>query len=285
MRITRRRQRIADPLASRAAIRSVLDGFRRGLGMWAPTTESELVGLARAAERAERMPVRKEGRGRPPRWDRAQLAAALRSLRRELAGRRLSRVGARTFVDHYLSILAFPSDVASALESGTVNLFEAEQLARLTATRLGVRAAAARRRRTDVLAAHLDAGESGARLRTRVGDLLAQAASSEEAETLTAISIAEAAAKLEKELETVRRSQRHREPDVDLGPRARIPAPDPAHLFYEHLTGIAFVLDAIRPTDLNPEDLNRVLDRADALLLTLQQIRRRGRRGPRRVAV
>ena len=285
MRNTRRRKRITDPLASRAAIRGVLEGLRRRLGEWAPTAERELVGLVRAAERAERKPARLEGRGRPPRWDRVQLAATLRALRRELAGRRPSRVGARTFVDHYLSILAFPDDVAEALESGNVNLFEAEQLARLTATRLGVRTVAARRRRADVLAARLVASESGARLRTRIGDILAEVEDSEAAEHVNTTSIAEAAAKLEKQLDAIRRSQRRRERDVDLGPRAKIPAPDPAHLFYEHLTGIAFVLDAIRPTDLNPEDLNRVLDRADALLLTLQQIRRRGRRGSTRVAV
>jgi hypothetical protein len=202
-------------------------------------------------------------------------------LRRELAGRRTSRIGARTFADHYLSVLAFPYDVAEALESGSVNLFEAEQLARLTATRLGVRSATARRRRADVLATHLSAAESGARLRVRVSDILAKAANSEEAELVTSTSIAEAAAKLEKELDAIRRSQRRREPDADLGHRARIPAPDPAHLFYEHLTGIAFVLDAIRPTDLRSDDLHRVLDRADALLLSLQQIKRRGGRRTR----
>jgi hypothetical protein len=136
-----------------------------------------------------------------------------------------------------------------------------------------------------VLVAHLGAGESGARLRARVSDLLAKVEKREEAEPGSTTSIAEAAAELEKELDAIRRSQRRRERDVDLGPGPKIPAPDPAHVFYEHLTGIAFVLDAIRPTDLNPEDLNRVLDRADALLLTLQQIRRRGRRGSTRVAV
>lgn len=285
MRNTRRRRRTADPLASRVAIRGVLDGLRQRLGAWAPGAERELVGLVRSAERAERNPDRQEGRGRPPLWDREELAAALRALRRELAGRGLSRVGARTFVDHYLSILAFPDDVAEALESGTVNLFEAEQLARLTATRLGVRSAAARRRRADVLAAHLGASESGARLRTRIGDLLAKAASSEGAEPLTATSIAEAAARLEKELDAMRRSHRRVERDADLGPRARIPAPDAAQLFYEHLTGIAFALDEVRPVDLNPDDLTRVLDRADALLLALQQIRRGSGLGSPRVAV
>ncbi len=244
-------------------------------------TERELVGLVRSAERADRKPSGQKGRGRPPQWSRSELREALRLLRRELAGRRTSRIGARTFADHYLSVLAFPYDVAEALESGSVNLFEAEQLARLTATRLGVRSATARRRRADVLATHLSAAESGARLRVRVSDILAKAANSEEAELVTSTSIAEAAAKLEKELDAIRRSQRRREPDADLGHRARIPAPDPAHLFYEHLTGIAFVLDAIRPTDLRSDDLHRVLDRADALLLSLQQIKRRGGRRTR----
>ncbi len=279
---TRRRKRIADPLASRAAIRGVLDGMRRRLGAWAPTMERELVGLVRSAERADRKPTGQEGRGRPPQWSRAELREALRSLRRELAGRRTSRIGARTFADHYLSVLAFPDDVAEALESGSVNLFEAEQLARLTATKLGVRSATARRRRADVLATHLSAAESGARLWVRVSDIIAMAANSEETKKpVTSTSIAEAAAKLEKELDAIRRSQRRREPDVDLGHRARVPAPDPAHLFYEHLTGIAFVLDAIRPADLRSDDLHRVLDRADALLLSLQQIKRRGGRRAR----
>jgi hypothetical protein len=285
VRNTRRRNRITDPLASRAAIRGVLEGLRRRLGKWAPTAERELVGLARAAERAERKPARQEGRGRPPRWDPVQLATTLRALRRELAGRRPSRVGARTFVDHYLSILSFPSDVAEALESGSVNLFEGEQLARLSATRLGVRSATARRRRADVLAAHLGAAESGARLRARVGDLLAQAVDRVEEEPVVTESIAEVAVKLEKELDATRRSQRRRELDVDLGPGPEIPVPSPDHLFFEHLKGIAFVLGAIRPSDLKPDDLDRVLDRADALLLTLQQIKRKGRRGSTRVAV
>lgn len=259
----------------------MLDAVRRRLGAWAPETERELVGLVRSAERADRKPNGQEGRGRPPRWSRAELREALRSLRRELAGRRTPHIGARTFADHYLTVLAFPDDVAEALESGRVNLFEAEQLARLTATRLGVRSAAARRRRADVLRAHIGAAESGARLRARVGDVLAKPVRSEEAEPVSSTSIAEAAAKLEKELDAIRRSQRRREPDVDVGPRAKIPAPDPAHLFYEHLTGIAFVLDAIRPTDLRSDDLHRVLDRADALLLSLQQIKRRGGRRAR----
>jgi hypothetical protein len=104
-------------------------------------------------------------------------------------------------------------------------------------------------------------------------------------EPVSSISIAEAAANLEKELDAMRRSGRHGGTDPDLGPRARIPAPDPAHLFYEHLTGIAFVLDEVGPADLNPDDLARVLDRADALLLALQQIRRRSGRGSRRAAI
>lgn len=278
MRQTRRRRRAEDPLASRAVVRGVLDGVARRLGDWAPTGERELGSLLRAAERAERAPERREGRGRPPRWHRTELREAVRALRRELAARKLSRIGARTFVEHYLSILVFPDDVAEALESGAVNLFEAEQLARLSPARLGVRASLARRRRAEVLAAHLAAAESGARLRARVNALLGANVATDGAAAEIAPTLAEAAAKLETELEVMRRAQRRRDREADFDPAPAVPEARPDHLFYEHLRGIAFALESIGPGDLLPEDLARVLDQADHLLLSLQRARRRGRR-------
>lgn len=278
MRQTRRRKRAEDPLASRDGVRGVLDGVARRLGEWAPAGERELGSLLRAAERAERAPERQEGRGRPPRWEQVELREAVRALRRELAARRPSRIAPRTFVEHYLSILTFPDDVADALETGTVNLFEAEQLARLSAARLGLRAAAARRRRAEVLAAHLAAAESGARLRARVNAVLEESSAKDGAAAESPPTIAEAAATLEKELEAMQRALRRRDRDEDLGPAPASPDARPDHLFYEHLRGIAFALEGIKPNDLTSEDLARVLDRADALLLTLQQIQRRGGR-------
>jgi hypothetical protein len=56
-------------------------------------------------------------------------------LDRETSG----RLSVATFVDHYMRLLDFPADVMAALSKGEVNLFEAEQLARVTAARLGGR--------------------------------------------------------------------------------------------------------------------------------------------------
>jgi hypothetical protein len=55
-------------------------------------------------------------------------------LDRETSG----RLSVATFVDHYMRLLDFPADVLESLSKGEVNLFEAEQLARVTAARLGV---------------------------------------------------------------------------------------------------------------------------------------------------
>lgn len=281
MRETRRRKRTRDPLASRAAVGGVLEGLRRRLGAKAPAAARDLAGLVRAAERAEREPDRQAGRGRPPRWEAPELRRALDALRRELSDQGLARIGARTFAGHYLSILAFPPDVAEALESGRVNLFEAEQLARLTGRRLGLKASAARCMRSRVLAAHVDASESGARLRARVADLLASRDMPEVRRVVDELSVADASARLERELDAIRRRQRREDRGTNPEPGPKVSAPSPDHLFYEQLRAVAFALDAIRPGDLVPEDLERVLDLSDALVLAIQSIRRRGGRRAR----
>jgi hypothetical protein len=85
-------------------------------------------------------------------------------LERETSG----RVSFASFVDHYLRVLDFPSDVQDALSLNEINLFEAEQLTRLSSKRLGFTSAQARRKRSDLLNAHIQARLSGARLRQRV---------------------------------------------------------------------------------------------------------------------
>lgn len=96
-------------------------------------------------------------------------------LERETSG----RVSFASFVDHYLRILDFPSDVQYALSRNEINLFKAEQLARLSPKRLGFTLAQARRKRSDLLHAHIQARLSGARLRQRVEELLKTADTSE----------------------------------------------------------------------------------------------------------
>jgi hypothetical protein len=58
------------------------------------------------------------------------------------------------------------------LESGEINLFEAEQLARVTAGRLGISLSQAKRTRYELLSSHLQTKASGERLRQRVNALL-----------------------------------------------------------------------------------------------------------------
>jgi len=72
-----------------------------------------------------------------------------------------SHISLARFVDHYLRLIAFPADVLAALSNGEINLFEAAQLARVTASRLGHTSSQARRTRADLLSTHLQTKESG----------------------------------------------------------------------------------------------------------------------------
>src|SRR5207253_5956551 len=92
-------------------------------------------------------------RGRPSRWPREDLVRVgltlSEILRRETSG----RMSLASFVDHYLRLLDFPADVLEALSKGEVNLFEAEQLARIKPSRLGLSPAAVRGKRAEILSA------------------------------------------------------------------------------------------------------------------------------------
>ena len=71
-------------------------------------------------------------------------------------------------------MLHFPSDVTEALSTGQINLQEADQLARLTADRLGCSALGARARRRELLQSHPMVRGSQPRLRARVGEILGE---------------------------------------------------------------------------------------------------------------
>lgn len=74
---------------------------------------------------------------------------------------RETRISVRSFIGQYLPILDFPRDVREALERGDLNLFEAHQLARLTARKLGGTDGEARSLRKRLLDAHVLAQGSG----------------------------------------------------------------------------------------------------------------------------
>jgi hypothetical protein len=111
-------------------------------------------------------------------------------------------------------MLDFPSDVLQTLSAGDINLFEAEQLARLTAERLDVSSSQARRTRAELLSTQLQAKLSGERLRHRVAELL-RASMAEEGETDKK--------SLEMDLE-------------DFDPY------DPTHLFWDQIKQLGFAL-------------------------------------------
>jgi hypothetical protein len=131
LRATRRRQRKADPLASCEALRSVIEKLRSALPELIPGKDKELVRLLRAARHAQRYPATDTKRGRPGRWGREDLLKVTARHGHILGRETSSRTSFASFVDHYLRLPDFPPDVLGPLESGEINLFEAEQLARV----------------------------------------------------------------------------------------------------------------------------------------------------------
>jgi hypothetical protein len=74
-------------------------------------------------------------RDRPARYTREELLRVDSALRDLLS--RETGISVRSFVGQYLPILDFPRDIREALKRGDINLFEAHQLARLTARKMG----------------------------------------------------------------------------------------------------------------------------------------------------
>ena len=250
MRATRRRKRKVDPLASPAAVRSILEKLRPALPGLIPQKDEELVRLLRAARHAQRYPATDTKRGRPGKWEREDLLTASARLG-DILGRETSgHISFSSFVDHYLRLLDFPSDVIEALESGDINLFEAEQLARVTTKRLAVSPSQARRTRSELLSSHLQTKASGERLRQRVNELFRTPA----AETGDG-SVGELSAELEN-LE-------------DFDPY------DSTHLFWEQLKQLGFAFREIRREDVTDEEIEELLKASEPILAILSRIRRR----------
>src|ERR1044072_3169809 len=147
MRATYRRQRKADPLASPIAVQSILNQLRVALTDIIPRQNKELVRMLRAVRHIHRYQASDTKRGRPSRWKREDLLKVSARLTDILERETSSKISLASFVDHYLRLLDFPSDVLQALSAGDINLFEAEQLARVVAERLGVSQAQVKRMR------------------------------------------------------------------------------------------------------------------------------------------
>lgn len=250
MRVTRRRTRKTDPLASRHAVEAVLRSLRASLPEIIPNSNKALLRLLQAVRGLYARTVTDSKRGRPSRFPRETLLRVDSHLRSILA--RETSISVRSFVGQYLPILDFPRDVREALERGEVNLFEAHQLARLTPERLGITEVGASAQRRKLLEAHLMALESGARLRARVKEMLGEVEEPSPTKT-EALAVAKADELLE----------------VD-------PA-DSTHLFYEELRRIGRAIRGIEAEGLSEEDFNSLMPLLDELSTVLHRIEVRQR--------
>jgi hypothetical protein len=249
MRITRRRKRRPDPFASPEWVRTILDRLIVAFPLLSSLKKEDLVKLARAVRHVERYSATDTRRGRPSRWPREDLVKVGSKLGEILDRETAGHISLSTFVDHYLRILDFPSDVLESLSKAQVNLFEAEQLARVRAGRLDVSSAEAKRKRAEILLAHLKSRSSGERLRRRINDLLAPAKPER-------VSLAPSGDALEENSEL-----------EDFDPY------DSTHLFWEEIKQLGFAFRDIRREDLDDELLEELLKAAEPLWGVLRKIK------------
>jgi hypothetical protein len=250
LRATYRRQRKVDPLASVEAVCSVLEQLRSALPETIPKRDKDLVRMLRSVRHINRYPATDTKRGRPSRWQREELLLVGSTLSSILERETSSHIGVSSFIDHYLRLLDFPSDVIDALSSGDINLFEASQLARLTPERLVASLSQARKTRSELLSTHLQAKLSGERLHQRVAEILR--VSSTEAEDVT-----------------------ENRPDFDL---EDFDPYDPTHLFWDQIKQLGFALRDIRREDVLDEEIDELLQASEPVLTVLARIQKRKER-------
>ncbi len=229
----------------------MLDSLRSSLPDLIPRSHKNLVSLLNSVRGLYMRQPTETKRGRPARYTREQLLRVDSALRDLLS--RETQISVRSFVGQYLSILEFPKDVREALERGEINLFEAHQLARLTARRLGGTEREARSLRRRLLEAHLLAQGSGTLLRQRVKEALGELREPDPTETEVL-----AVGKADELLET--------------------DPLDASHLFFEELRMISRALREIGPAEVMDEDLAEIMPAVDQITLTLQKISRRKER-------
>ena len=205
--------------------------------------------LLRAARHAQRYPATDTKRGRPGKWQREELLRVVARLEDILDHETSSQISFASFVDHYLRLPGFPSDVVEALENGDINLFEAEQLARVTTQRLGATHGHVKRKRGELLSSHLQMKASGERLRQRVNELLRT--SPTEAGDIG------------------------NESDTELEDLEDFDPYDSTHLFWEQLKQLGFAFREIRREDVTDEEIEELLKASEPILAILSKIQRR----------
>lgn len=239
----KRRPRIADPIASPAGVRRVLDSLREISPVPIPTTDRKVFTLLNAVRHVGRYRATDKPGGRPGKFNREDLLGVDRALRAALERTGRPNLSVASFVGFYLPILRYPADVGEALAEEKINLLEAAQLARLTPEKLGVDAREARRVRLETLLLHTRLSGSQADLRRRVTALIKP---------------------FKDDLEF-----------ADAAADEMIEAGDGRHLFYEQLKQIHQVLKTFRPDELNDTDLDDILSQSDRLLGIIHRVQRK----------
>lgn len=265
MKATRRRQRQFDPLASRAAVREVLEIVQAELPSPLRPTEKELCSLLRAAVHRARTPRAPGRRGRRSRWSETTRELANGLLQQALS-RFNPRLNPRSFTEHYLLILQFPADVAEALEALKVNLFEAEQLARLSANALQTTEKRAHQQRQQMLRVHLQAGESGIRLKARVDALLYRVRHPGSQPPRPTQPPPEQTDPFALDPADAHGGAMNTVPPVELAEVS------PDHVFYEYLQLIPALMHALDPQQIPEETLDRVLHQSEQLIQQLNAL-------------
>jgi hypothetical protein len=230
------------------AVRSIIEHLRSALPEIIPHKDKELIRLLRAARHVQRYPASDTKRGRPGRWKREDLLKVGTRLGDILDRETSSHISVASFVDHYLRLLEFPADVTEALASGEINLFEAEQLARITAERINSTPSQARRTRANLLSTHLQTKASGTQLRQRVNELLKQLGAATQADE----SFVENFEDLE-----------------DFDPY------DPTHLFWEQIKQLGFAFREIQREDVLDGEIEELLKVSEPIMAVLSRIQRR----------
>ena len=251
MRVTRRRRRRLDNFASPDWVRSVFHHLIRSYPRLSSYKDNDLVRLARAVRHVDRYSASDSRRGRPSRWPREDLVRMGSKLGEILDRETQGRISVSTFVDHYLRTLYFPSDILDSLSSGEVNLFEAEQLARLTANRLDLSESETRRIRSEILSAHLQSRSSGERLRRRINELLSPPMTDKGT-----------AAPFSEGLEDYSNLE-------DFDPY------DTTHLFWEQIKQLGYAFRDIKRGDVSDEEIKQLIQACDPVWNILLRIQRR----------
>jgi hypothetical protein len=258
MRITRRRKRFPDPFASPDWVRSVFDQLKSASPLLSSLKEKDLIKLAHAIRHVERYSATDTKRGRPSRWPREDMVRMSLKLSELLRRETSGRLSLATFVDHYLRILVFPADVLEPLCAHNINLFEAEQLARITSRRLDDTSSAAKQKRQEILRVHLQSKESGERLRRRVNELL----------NGSALGLARSVAS-DSEINSPENLE-------DFDPY------DTTHLLFEEIKRLGFAFREIRREDLTDELIEELLQATQPVWAILAKIQRQGQKSSAR---